>query len=63
MISEVLGVPVENGNELNVITKYATNSVSMSISRYEEEFGKHTFVSTKEGIKNFVDWYKTILIK
>jgi len=63
IISEVLNVPVEKGNELNVITKYATSSVSMSISRYEEEFGKHTFVSTKEGIKNFVDWYKTILIK
>jgi nucleoside-diphosphate-sugar epimerase len=63
IISEVLNVPVKKGNELNVITKYATNSVSMSISRYEEEFGKHTFVSTKEGIKNFVDWYKTILIK
>jgi nucleoside-diphosphate-sugar epimerase len=63
IISEILNVPVEKGNELNVITKYATNSVSMSISRYEEEFGKHTFISTEEGIKNFVDWYKTILIK
>jgi dTDP-glucose 4,6-dehydratase/UDP-glucuronate decarboxylase len=62
-ISNTLNVPVKRGNELNMITKYATNSVSMSISRYEEEFGKHTFISTKEGIKDFVDWYKIILNK
>jgi dTDP-glucose 4,6-dehydratase/UDP-glucuronate decarboxylase len=60
-ISDTLNIPVKRGNELNSITKYASNSVSMSIDRYEDEFGKHIFKSTKEGIKDFVNWYKTIL--
>ncbi len=61
IISEVLNKPVLQGNELNSITKYTARSVSMSIDRYENEFDKHTFKPIKEGIKEFVEWYKTIL--
>lgn len=61
IISETLNKPVLLGNESNVITQNTAHSVSMSIDRYEKEFGKHTFKSTKEGIKDFINWYKTIL--
>jgi len=61
IISETLNKPVLLGDELNIITKYASSSVSMSIDKYENEFGKHIFKSTKEGIKDFTNWYKTIL--
>ena len=63
LISKVLNVPVEKGNELNLITKYATNSVSMSIDRYENEFGKHNFKSTEEGITELVEWHKNNINK
>lgn len=61
-ISKILKVPVLRGDEINNITKYASNSFSMSINRYEEEFGNHNFLSYQEGIKDFVDWYKSILM-
>jgi dTDP-glucose 4,6-dehydratase/UDP-glucuronate decarboxylase len=62
IISKSLNKPVIPGNEINLITKYSANSVSMSITRYEEEFGKHNFKPAAEGITELVEWYKTILI-
>lgn len=61
IIGEVLNKQIILGDGLHMIAKNTTNSVSMSINRYESEFGKHIFKSTKEGIKEFVEWYKTIL--
>jgi len=63
IISEILNKPVVLGNKANVITENTTRSVSMSIDRYESEFGKHNFKSIEEGIKEFTEWYKTILNK
>ena len=61
IISKSLNKPVIPGNEINLITKYSANSVSMSINRYEKEFGKHSFKPVEEGITELVEWYKTIL--
>jgi dTDP-glucose 4,6-dehydratase/UDP-glucuronate decarboxylase len=58
IISKSLNKPVIPGNEINIITKYSANSVSMSITRYEEEFGKHNFKPAAEGITELVEWYK-----
>jgi len=61
IIAEVLNKPALRGNELNIITQHTAHSVSMSIDRYENEFGKHNFKSMKEGIKEFIEWYRIIL--
>jgi len=61
IIAKSLNKPVIPGNEINLITKYSANSVSMSINRYEEEFGKHNFKSAEEGIIELIEWYKTML--
>ena len=61
IISEILNKPVVLGNKANIITENTTRSVSMSINRYENEFGKHNFKSIEEGVKEFTEWYKTIL--
>lgn len=61
IIAKSLNKPVISGNEINLITKYSANSVSMSINRYEEEFGKYNFKPVEEGIIELIEWYKTIL--
>jgi hypothetical protein len=35
----------------------------LSLSNYEDEFGVHEFKPTKDGISEFVDWYKSFLKK
>ena len=62
IISNYISKPVIKGHEINNITKYASATNSMSLRRYEEEFGNHSFKSIEDGIKEFIDWYKNEMI-
>lgn len=56
-ISDLTGKEIILGSSSNVISKYAPEDVNLSLKNYEDDFGEHTFKSTKNGITEFVNWY------
>lgn len=61
LIGSILNKDVMLGEEKNDITNMSARSVSMSIDRYENEFGEHSFKSIEDGIKEFVEWYVKVV--
>ena len=41
----------------NDVANSAPKKVSISLDRYEEEFGKFDFTSFNDGMKNYLNWY------
>jgi UDP-glucuronate decarboxylase len=58
IVGNTLGINVEKGLAADDFTKSAPKRVSLSMQRYNEEFGKvQNFVNLSQGIKNVVSWY------
>jgi UDP-glucuronate decarboxylase len=49
---------VVKGKVNNDVANSAPKKVSISMERYENEFGKFEFTSFDDGMKNYLDWYK-----
>ena len=60
-ISNITNKKIILGSTNNVISKYAPEDVSLSLENYKKDFGNHIFKTTKEGIEDFVNWYKKII--
>jgi UDP-glucuronate decarboxylase len=63
IISDKTDKKIKLGSTSNIISRYAPKDVMLSLSNYEDEFGVHEFKPTKDGISEFVDWYKSFLKK
>ena len=58
MIGNKFNKEVKKGKINNDISNSAPKKVSLSLNRYEEEFNKFDFMSFKDGIENYLNWYK-----
>jgi UDP-glucuronate decarboxylase len=48
---------VVRGKVNNEVASSAPKKVSISLKRYEDEFGEFEFTSFDDGMKNYLDWY------
>jgi dTDP-glucose 4,6-dehydratase/UDP-glucuronate decarboxylase len=60
ILGEYLDKNVETTENENLISKYAPKTVNLSLNRYFNEFGKHKFKDTKEGVIEFIEWYRNL---
>ena len=48
---------IVKGKVNNEVASSAPKKVSISLDRYEDEFGDFEFTTFKDGMKNYLDWY------
>ena len=58
IIANKFGKKVVKGTVNNEVASSAPKRVSISRTRYEEEFGDFEFMSFKDGMENYLNWYK-----
>ena len=58
VIADRFGKKVVKGKVNNDVASSAPQKVSISLDRYENEFGNFEFTTFKNGIDNYLDWYQ-----
>ena len=48
---------IVKGKVINEVASSAPKKVSISLDRYEDEFGDFEFTTFKDGMSNYLDWY------
>jgi len=58
IIADKFGKKVVKGVANNEVVSSAPKRVSISLNRYKEEFGEFEVMSFKDGMENYLNWYK-----
>ncbi len=59
-ICRLTDVPLEEKNQNSIVDKSAPQTMNLSISKYEKEFGICEFEKLSDVLKDVVDWYREI---
>jgi nucleoside-diphosphate-sugar epimerase len=59
-ICRLTDVPLEEKNQNSIVDKSAPQTMNLSISKYEKEFGICEFEKISDVLKDVVDWYREI---
>lgn len=59
-IGKIMNVPVLIPDDESRTLPGASSEVSVSIARFEDEFGKHTFTNPEAGLLTTIAWHKAI---
>lgn len=62
IVASEVGKEVEKGKSSSLVSQTAPKVVWNDLSRYKEEFGTMEFKPLQEGVVEFVNWYKEIIL-